>query len=184
VYDDRDRRFNRTAATAPLFSYLAPTEGADERFDSTDYVWLHSVREAADPALVRKPTRPCALPSKTIQEGKSVEVSMRLTGHLETLIQDLRYSIRILLRGRVFAASVLMLALNIGSTAAVFTLVEVLLLRPLPVKSPEQLFTIAAPGRNIDLNPSYHSHGFYDHLRASNPCFVTRSRPRPRYPLA
>ena len=80
---------------------------------------------------------------------------MLLTGHLETLIQDLRYSIRILLRARVFTASVLvMLALSIGSTAAVFTLVEVLLLRPLAVKSPEQLFTIAAPGRNIDLNPS------------------------------
>jgi predicted permease len=97
---------------------------------------------------------------------------MVLTDHLETLIQDLRYSLRILLRARVFTASVLvMLALSIGSTAAVFTLVEVLLLRPLAVKSPEQLFTIAAPGRNIDLNPSYYSHGFYDYLRASNPFF-------------
>jgi predicted permease len=91
---------------------------------------------------------------------------------LETLIQDLRYSIRILLRARVLTASVLvMLALSIGSTAAVFTLVEVLLLRPLAVTSPEQLFTIAAPARNIDLNPSYYSHGFYDYLRASNPVF-------------
>jgi putative ABC transport system permease protein len=91
---------------------------------------------------------------------------------LETLIQDLRYSIRILLRARVFTASVLaMLTLTIGSTAAVFTLVEVLLLRPLAVTSPEQLFTIAAPARNIDLNPSYYSHGFYDYLRASNPVF-------------
>jgi hypothetical protein len=97
---------------------------------------------------------------------------MLLTRHLETLIQDLRYSIRILLRARVFTGSVLaMLALSIGATAAVFSLVEVLLLRPLPVKSPEQLFTITAPGRNIDLNPSYYSHGFYEHLRASNPFF-------------
>ena len=97
---------------------------------------------------------------------------MVLTGHLETLIQDLRYSLRILLRAPVFTASVLvMLALSIGSTAAVFTLVEVLLLRPLPVKSPDQLFTIAASGRNIDLNPSYYSHGFYEHLRASNAFF-------------
>jgi predicted permease len=97
---------------------------------------------------------------------------MLLTGHLETLIQDLRYSTRILLRARVFTASVLgMLALSIGSTAAVFTLVEALLLRPLPVTSPEHLFTIAAPGRNIDLNPSYYSHGFYEHLRTSSPFF-------------
>jgi predicted permease len=103
---------------------------------------------------------------------KSVKVSMLLTRHLETLIQDLRYSIRILLRARVFTASVLVtLAVSIGSTAAVFTLVEVLLLRSLPVKSPEQLFTVAASERNIDLNPSYYSHGFYEHLRASHAFF-------------
>jgi predicted permease len=100
------------------------------------------------------------------------EVSTLLTGHLETLIHDLRYSTRILLRARGFTASVLvMLALSIGSTAAVSTLVEALLLRPLPVKAPEQLFAIAAPGRNIDLNPSYYSHGFYEHLRTSSPFF-------------
>ena len=29
-------RFNRTAATAPLFNYLAPSEGADERVVSRD----------------------------------------------------------------------------------------------------------------------------------------------------
>ena len=97
---------------------------------------------------------------------------MLLTDHLGTLIQDLRYSMRILLRAPVFTASVLVvLALSIGSTAAVFTLVEVLLLRPLPVKSPERLFTVAAPGSNIDLNPSYYSHAFYEHLRASNAFF-------------
>ncbi len=98
---------------------------------------------------------------------------MLSTRHLEAVVQDLRHGMRILLRARVFTASVLvMLGLSIGSTAAVFTLVEVLLLRPLPVRAPEQLLTIAAPGRDIDLNPSYYSHGFYEHLRASNPLFL------------
>ena len=63
------------------------------------------------------------------------------------------------------------LALSVGSTTAVFTLVDVLLLRPLPVSSPERLFSISAPGRNVDLNPSYYSHGFYEHLRTSGPLF-------------
>jgi hypothetical protein len=53
----------------------------------------------------------------------------------------------------------------------VFTLVDVLLLRPLPVNSPETLFSISGPGRNIDLNPSYYSLGFYEHLRTSDPVF-------------
>jgi putative ABC transport system permease protein len=70
---------------------------------------------------------------------------MPVRGHFEALIQDLRYSIRVLLRERVFTATVLvMLALSIGSTAAVFTFVDLLLLRPLPVSSPERLFSISA----------------------------------------
>jgi hypothetical protein len=97
---------------------------------------------------------------------------MRLGRHVESLIQDVRFSIRWLLRERAFSATVLLtLALSIGSTTAVFTLVDVLLLRPLPVRSPEQLFSLSAPGRNVDLNPSYYSHGFYQHLRTSSPLF-------------
>jgi predicted permease len=97
---------------------------------------------------------------------------MRVGRHFETLIQDLRFSIRLWLRERASTVAVLItLALSVGSTTAVFTLVDVLLLRPLPVSSPERLFSISAPGRNADLNPSYYSHGFYEHLRTSGPLF-------------
>lgn len=99
---------------------------------------------------------------------------MSVGRHIEALIQDLRFTIRFLLRARAFTATVLVtLALSVGSTAAVFTLVDVLLLRPLPVSSPERLFSISAAGRDIDVNPSYYSHGFYEHLRASSPHFRT-----------
>ena len=81
---------------------------------------------------------------------------MRIGRHVEAVIQDVRFGIRLLLREPAFTATVLVtLALSIGSTTAVFTLVDVLLLRPLPVSAPEGLFSIAAPGRNVDLNPSY-----------------------------
>jgi predicted permease len=97
---------------------------------------------------------------------------MRIGRHVEAVIQDVRFGIRLLLRQPAFTATVLVtLALSIGSTTAVFTLVDVLLLRPLPVRSPERLFSIAAPGRNVDLNPSYYSHGFYEHLRTSDPLY-------------
>ena len=97
---------------------------------------------------------------------------MRIGPHVDAVIQDIRFSLRWLLRERAFTATVLItLALSIGSTTAVFTLVDVLLLRPLPVRSPEGLFSISAPGRNVDLNPSYYSHGFYEHLRTSSPLF-------------
>lgn len=98
---------------------------------------------------------------------------MRTGLHIEALIQDIRFSCRWMLRERAFTATALVtLALGIGSTTAVFTLVDVLLLRPLPVKAPEELFTLSAPGKNADLNPSYYSHGFYEHLRNSNVIFA------------
>ena len=60
---------------------------------------------------------------------------MRLGRLVEALIQDLRFSVRMLLRERAFGATVLVtLALSLGSATAVFTLVDVLLLRQLPVK--------------------------------------------------
>jgi hypothetical protein len=38
-------RFNRTAATAPLFKYLTPPEGADERVVSLTFASWNQVRE-------------------------------------------------------------------------------------------------------------------------------------------
>src|SRR5215207_7834480 len=97
---------------------------------------------------------------------------MRIRRHIEALGQDIRFSIRLLLRERAFTATVLVtLALSLGATTAVFTLVDVLLLRPLPVRAPGELFNISAPGGYVDLSPSYYSHGFYEHLRTSNPLF-------------
>ena len=97
---------------------------------------------------------------------------MRIGRHVEALVQDVRFSVRVLLRERAFTATVLVtLAISIGLTSAVFTLVDVLLLRPLPVRSPENLFNVSAPGRNVDLNPWYYSHEFYERLRTSGPLF-------------
>jgi predicted permease len=97
---------------------------------------------------------------------------MHMGRHVEAFVQDLRFSIRWLLRERAFTATVLVtLAVSLGVTSAVFTLVDVLLLRPLPVSSPRDLFTISTPGRNVDLNPFYYSHEFYERLRTSGPRF-------------
>jgi hypothetical protein len=97
---------------------------------------------------------------------------MHMGRHVEAFVQDLRLSIRWLLRERAFTATVLVtLAVSLGVTSAVFTLVDVLLLRPLPVSSPRDLFTISTPGRNVDLNPFYYSHEFYERLRTSGPRF-------------
>ena len=72
------------------------------------------------------------------------ERRMRFSEFLESVMQDLHYAARGLIRRPAFTTvAVLTLAIGVGATTAIYSAVNVLLLRPLPYARPDELMKIS-----------------------------------------
>ena len=68
---------------------------------------------------------------------------------IETLVQDLRYAVRGFNRNRGFTVvAVMTLALGVGANSAVFSVINAVMLRALPVRDPQQLLQVAFRGKH------------------------------------
>src|SRR5260370_37379994 len=67
---------------------------------------------------------------------------------MDTLLHDVRYAFRTLRRDRAFAfVAILTLALGIGANTAIFTVVDGVVLKPLPYLDPPRLLLLREPSR-------------------------------------
>ena len=88
---------------------------------------------------------------------------------MEGLLQDVRYTFRTLARDSGFATvSIRILALAIGANVAVFSVVNTLLLRPLPFPDSHQLVWIAPPPSGCGLSCATYSSDAYEEFRAQS----------------
>jgi predicted permease len=97
---------------------------------------------------------------------------------METLLQNVRYALRQLRKYPGFTAvAVLTLALGIGANTAIFTLLDQVLLRSLPVKDPDRLVTLQFSGEDhghVSARTDEHfyfSYPMYRDLRDRNSVF-------------
>ena len=92
--------------------------------------------------------------------------------NLEILTQDLKYTVRTLFRDPGFTiVAVLILGLGMGANVAVFSVVNTLMLRPLPFPNAHELVWIAPPPTKCGLSCATYSTDAYDEFRVGTRSF-------------
>ncbi len=104
-----------------------------------------------------------------VQQAREQQREARGLPWLDVLMQDLRYTLRMLKRDKGFAVvAILILALGIGANVAVFSVVNTILLRPLPFHNPQRLVRLVdLTGKSGESSMTYSADAF-DVLRAQN----------------
>jgi predicted permease len=102
---------------------------------------------------------------------------------LDSLLQDLRFAVRMLARARTPALlALLVLGLGIGANTAIFTVVSSVLLRPLPYSQPEQLVTLKASYPGLGFTRLDLSEMELEHLSRAEGPFAALAYSRPFSP--
>jgi MacB-like periplasmic core domain len=130
-----------------------------------------NIRSGMTPEQAR---RAALLKSGGVELAKEACRDRRGLPVLETAIRDLNHALRLLSRSPAFTVvAVLSLALGIGANTAIFTLLDQIVLRRLPVQHPEQLQMIWTTGPNLGSNQGSRasSYPMYQDFQQRAPAF-------------
>lgn len=129
-----------TIGLKSLFQKQRVERELDEELES--YVEASTVHKQIDGMTAEAAHRAAMVEMGSRNAVKHQVWSSRWESTLEGLLQDTRVSVRMLAKSPAFAAiALLSLALGIGGNTAIFTLINQVMLRNLPVQHPEQLVT-------------------------------------------
>ncbi|MGD0223755.1 MAG: ABC transporter permease [Terriglobia bacterium] len=107
-----------------------------------------------------------------VEQAKERHRESRGLPALDALTQDLRYAIRTLRRDRAFTLiAILILGLGIGANVAVFSVVNTILLRPLPFRDPHQLTWLVTNGGKGGLSEQTYTVAAYEEFQRHNRSF-------------
>jgi predicted permease len=124
---------------------LATDRSADQRLqqelaEHLAFQTEENLRTGMTPAEARRRAALKLGATEAIREDHHAEHSIPL---IENLLLDLRYAVRMLLRSPGFSLiAIATMALGVGATAAIYSVIDATLLRPLPYPNPDELVRI------------------------------------------